>query len=373
MRRYLFALALALAACKRESPHASTVAATPAASTADVAGVVASAPSDSGRPLDSAPPVPSSSSPRPPVSDLRVVAPKALLADLPSPGAHTSAGFVGPVDRTLDAAWVQRLAAGPVARVEWHGGGVSLTFRVKFADGKKALFKPEQTLSGSNHRAEIAAYHLDRLLGFGRVAVVVGRAFPVSFLRDAVTDEKLQERLARELVTDGTRIEGALIAWHAAPLVNAEPKAGWRASMSGKAPVDDALAKRAAELSDMTVFDFLIDNTDRWSGGNVLSLGRDGPLVFLDNASALLPSRARAGASLQQDLSRVCKFRRQTVAALRADRDLAGEVAASVAKDPLGTKLEPRVVDAMRARVSALRAHVDRCERELGEGMWLGE
>ena len=362
---------LTAASCSRSGGESAPARVDPAPSTASPHPEAPPSSSSSAEPVASSSAVPRASAAA--IREVRTIEPKALLAALPSPGGHPSAGFLGPVDRALDGAWVQRLATGRVAQVEWHGGGVSLTFRVRFADGKKALFKPEQTLSGSNHRAEIAAYHLDRMLGFGRVAVVVGRALPVALLRDAVTDPKISDRVARELVADGDKITGALIAWHTAPLASAEPKPGWRASMSGKIPLDDAIKPRAGELSDLMVFDFLQDNTDRWSGGNVLSLGKDGPLIFLDNASSLLPSRAKSGASLARELAQVCRFRRRTAAALRGDRDLAGELAESVARDPAGTKLEARVVEALRERVRHLRRHLAACERDVGEAMWLDE
>ncbi|MCC6647554.1 MAG: hypothetical protein IT374_18540 [Polyangiaceae bacterium] len=378
MRRALPALlAAALAtACRRP-----TVDAGPRAETSAGSGAT-SAPSTAPPPVEppaaaaaaEVPPAPSASAqrharaPAPPV-----VLPRALLSTLPSPGAHPSAGFTGPVDPALDAAWVSRLATAKVATIAWNGGGVSLTFKLKLADGHRAVFKPAQALPGSNHVAEIAAFHLDRLLGLGRVAVVVGRALPADALADAVTDPKVASRVARELAVRDGLVTGAMIAWHAAPLTSDDPPRGWRASLSGEGPIDDAIRARAGELTDLALFDFLLDNTDRWSGGNVLSLGKGGPLVFLDNASALLPSRARRRASLARELSQLCRFRRRAVDAVTAPRDLADELARSVALDPSGARLEPVVVDALRARVAALREHLARCRREHGDGVWLDE
>ncbi len=280
---------------------------------------------------------------------------------------------MGPIDPSLDAGWVTSLATSEIKSLAWNGGGVTLTFKVTFVDGRRALFKPAQAWSGSNHKAEIAAYHLDRLLGLGRVAVVVGRALPASWLTDAVSDPKLTERVGRELKVIDGRVEGAMIAWHTKRLVSAEPARGWRETLGGSGPIDPEVRHRAAELGDLAVFDFLQDNTDRWSGGNVLSLGKGGPLVFLDNASSLLPSRARRGASLERELSRLCRFRKGTVNAVSAPRDLAAELAASVARDPSRASLEPQVVEALRERAARLREHLATCRREHGDEVWLDD
>ena len=44
--------------------------------------------------------------------------------------------------------------------------------------------------------------------------------------------------------------------------------------------------------TDVVVFDYLTANTDRWGGdnANVLTRGRGGPLVFLDNGAGFPPN-----------------------------------------------------------------------------------
>ena len=56
--------------------------------------------------------------------------------------------------------------------------GAAWASRSRSTDGTKAYFKAEQTFSAANWFGEVAAYHLDRMLGLGRVPCVVSREFP---------------------------------------------------------------------------------------------------------------------------------------------------------------------------------------------------
>lgn len=278
------------------------------------------------------------------------------LADAPpSPGGAPHAGFRGPVDPKGDAAWAERLLRGQITSIRPNGGGKSLTLRVTFADGKKAVVKPRQKAGFSNHRAEIAAYHLDRLLGFGRTAVVVGRRLPLALVRAAAEgDAELARRMDEELVPEpgepATVIEAALIAWHDGLLADATPPAGWKTSSPGA---------RDGAYTDLLVFDALVDNTDRWSGGNVLSLGKDGPLIFLDNASAFLPYRAAQHGFLSKTLDGLCAFRGATLEAIGTE--LGERLGRSLAKDPLAPVIEPKLLVELDVRRAKVLDHAKAC------------
>ncbi|MCS6900682.1 MAG: hypothetical protein RMJ98_13980 [Myxococcales bacterium] len=245
--------------------------------------------------------------------------------------------------------------------------------RVRFSDGAKAVFKAEQRNASSNYRAEIAAYHLDRWLGLGRVAPVAGRALPLAWLRaHLATDSATLARLDQEVLVEGNRVWGALIAWHNKTPVVAEPPSGWLLRMSPSdlgEPREQILA-----WSDMILFDTLIDNTDRWSGGNVMTLGPGGPLIFLDNASAFLGHRVRQGAFLSKPLVQVCRFRRSTVEALRrvgpdAPREhrLSARMASSLATDLAAPVLTSAHLEALDARLARVLQHIEGCLERYGE------
>src|SRR6185369_9178055 len=97
---------------------------------------------------------------------------------------------------TLDAPLLDVLSHAEITRVERGSGGRSLAFRLTFADGSRGYFKPPQTFSGSHFYAEIASYHLDRMLGLGRVPPTIGRRISWQPLREvAAGDARASEAI----------------------------------------------------------------------------------------------------------------------------------------------------------------------------------
>jgi hypothetical protein len=73
--------------------------------------------------------------------------------------------FMGMEDDFL----IARLRSQPIVRMKFNKGGSSLSFRVDFADGSRAAFKPAQTNLQTIPRREVAAYRINRLLGLARL------------------------------------------------------------------------------------------------------------------------------------------------------------------------------------------------------------
>ena len=249
-----------------------------------------------------------------------------------------------------------------------------MTLRVKFEDGHRALFKPEQKKWKAGFRAEIGAYHLDRLLGFGRVAVVAGRIVDRKLLRAHLVhsgaDKKWLARFDDEVLDHEGSVYGALIAWHRGRLVSAAPPQDFTDGLDTAQPLRRAVAERLPEWSDMLVFDHLIHNTDRWSGGNVLSLGSGGPLIFLDQAAGFNPWRGKP--QMNKRLTATCRFRKATATAIRARRgrqELSAQLVKSLSQDALAPVLGQRSVEGVEARLSSLADHIDACEEKLGPHM----
>jgi hypothetical protein len=133
------------------------------------------------------------------------------------------------------------------------------------------------------------------------------------------------------------------------------------------APVEPDDAERAAELSDLLVFDYLTQNTDRWGGGNanVLTRGAGGRIVFLDNAAGF-PNTAAATTALMDSRLRVLqRFRRRTVAALRAFD--VQQLARRMESEPLAPILDERQLAHIDERRNTLLTRVAEMEERFGE------
>jgi hypothetical protein len=202
---------------------------------------------------------------------------------------ETGGTFLGMADDLLLA----RLRSAPITRSKANRGGSSLSFRVDFADGSRAAFKPAQTNLQTIPRKEVAAYRISRLLGLSAVPPAILRALTRDELFANLHPESqpLLPRLRAEtLFTPQNKTMGALSYW-----IPEIKDAGWdtpegiqRTSQWLKVGVplsrDDQPA--AAQLSNLVVFDFLTANPDRYSGGNI-KVSPDGDRVyFMDNTMA---------------------------------------------------------------------------------------
>lgn len=322
----------------------------------------------------------------------------ALLASPPAPPAHVAAhaAWLGPVDTKQDGTWIARLARAPIVEATPNKGGASISIRLRFEDGHRAVWKPEQTGRPTNPMAEIAAFHVDRLLGFGRTAVVVGRRMRAHELRAALVASGADEAYLKrfdEVVTVRDRegrspaIRGAAIAWHNGPLIDEEVAPAWLTEAlempadpgdaGARAPlplIAEPLRSRVLERSDLMVFDFLIDNADRDSGGNILHLrSKTGPLIFLDQGAAFGDGRLARRVSLAPKLATFCRFRKQTIAALRAfttsEQNLGAWLESSLSRDPLAPVLGPAHIAAIGARSKEVLSQVEACRGRAADGV----
>ena len=85
---------------------------------------------------------------------------------------ESSGTFLGMSDELL----LERVRTQPIKRFKLNHGGSSISFRIDFADGSRAAWKPQQTNSQTIPRKEVAAYRLNRLLGLNAVPPAAPRA-----------------------------------------------------------------------------------------------------------------------------------------------------------------------------------------------------
>jgi hypothetical protein len=340
--------------------------------------------------------------PRAPRSEFSAVPPGEASPERPR--ARVDA-FFGEPDAPVRGA----LTSGRIARIDNGRGGRSIAFRITLSNGQRGYFKPEQTFSSSNWFGEVAAYHLDRALGLGRVPVAVSRVFPFAEIEATA---QADERMAEMIVRDG-QVAGAFVAWVTGELLPLESREGWeswlrvehwattavnpfqrqvgwvkdlrafraqgegwrsseeRARLRELKPEPDRV-ERPAELSDLIVFDYLTRNLDRWGGNNanVLVRGEGGPLVFLDNGAGFVANVARP--TLADARLRVLqRFRRSTIEAVRAfDR---ARYETRLAAEQVQPVLRRSQLDGLEQRRKVLLAHVAELEAKHGDAVWAWE
>lgn len=315
-----------------------------------------------------------------------------LLIPLANASQAVAPAFLG----EPDAPRIASLRHGAIAEVKKGRGGRSLAFQIVLEDGTRGYFKPKQSFSAAHWYSEVASYYLDRELGLGRVPPTTGRVFPWSELKKAAgNDDRVGEL---QIESDGT-LRGAFIWWIPEPLrrlrmgrkwerwvrvqkvlpitpyqrpvdyradLNRRP--GIREATDPKRPVAKAsnVEPRAAELSDLIVFDYLTQNVDRWGGDftNVRTRGDGGPLIFLDNGAGFWLGEQRLGL-MEARLKALQRFRKSTVAAVRAlDVD---SLAARMRGDPLAPVLNAKQLDGLRQRRQAVLDHVESLIARFGE------
>lgn len=307
-----------------------------------------------------------------------------------------TSSFLGePEDAVLD-----RLRHAEVRGIKKGKGGRSLAFKLSFEEGA-GYFKPEQTFSGTIWFAEIVTYYLDRALGIGRVPAIVSRRLPWSPLLAAAKDD---ERVPEVIVAKDGTVRGALIAWLDAPLTPAVTPPGWEnwIRIEPLAPYTVTPFQRASEyvsalernrqlaakgkgapvyyartpepsrsdlpgaLSDMLVLDYLTLNIDRFGGGNgnVLTLGKGGPLIFLDNAAGFSVGPHRRNLPDQRFFP--CqRFRKSTIDALEA-LDISA-FHARLERDPLAPLLSDSLLQGLAERRRAVLDHVSALRKKHGD------
>jgi len=292
------------------------------------------------------------------------------LPDAGSPG-NASGGFLGGNDAVL----LRRVCDANIERIERNRGGSTISFRVWFEGGGRALFKPQQRAEVANFRAELAAYRLSRLLGLDRVPPSCGRRMERARLQavaDASGDAAFSERVLHELLGREEAVPGAMLYWVPGPLENVPASERWSELLDVTRPLAPGEVVLAADLSRLVLFDFVTDNIDRWSGGNILRqhLGGQEPsaMLFMDNGASFSVGAENMGARPHDQadrLAHVQRFPRGLVASLRALT--ADTIRAAMREDPLGALLGEAQIAAVLARRDAVVRHVDEVVRAHGD------
>ncbi len=294
-----------------------------------------------------------------------------ILEAAPMPVVLATVGPIsvfGSDDETLLAG----LRGSEVIHVKINHGGTSLSLRIDFASGAQAAFKPKQIHYQSNPRREIAAYRLDRLLGIGHVPPAISGGVPLATLlatADPIARGILNKRLRDEAEPSGEMLYGEF-SWWVPELKSAKIKQwrideddgidAWRDYLRPSMPLPTEYADFVAQIGTMIVFDFLIDNSDRWTGSNAKGSPDGKYLYFMDNTLSFT-SFTRGHTKNLTYLRRVGRFSRALVARMRALTlaDLRTAMAPRDADLELGELLTAAEMDAVIARRDYVLGYID--------------
>ncbi|XP_040918228.1 extracellular serine/threonine protein kinase FAM20C-like [Toxotes jaculatrix] len=269
-------------------------------------------------------------------------------------------------------------------------GGTQLKLLISFPNYGQALLKPMKQSRVAEtdvnlfyfsdferHNAEIAAFHLDRLLGFNRIPPVVGRLINVTKeIREITTDHRLSRTFFTSPVGNVCfygqceyycstehpvcgqphALEVSLAAM--LPDLTLAPRRSWRSpwrrsysltklSKWEKEPAYCDTVKetppynhgtRLVDLIDMAVLDFLMSNMDRHHYETFEKFGNETFLLHLDNGRAF-GRHSRDELSILAPLQQCCRIRLSTLLRLRLlslpGFRLSDAMRESLAQDPL--------------------------------------
>ncbi|XP_068178253.1 extracellular serine/threonine protein kinase FAM20C-like [Antennarius striatus] len=285
---------------------------------------------------------------------------------------------------------IEQLATQPIVSTVQKSGGTQLKLVMSFPDYGQALFKPmkqERNQETSynlyyfsdfeRHNAEIAAFHLDRILGYRRVPPVVGRLVNVvTEIKDITTDRKLARTFFNSPVGNvcfygqcsyycstehavcgsPAHLEASLAlmlpdlalasrrAWRSPwrRSYSRSKKAKWESDpdyCSGvKTTPPYNKGTRLVDLMDLVVLDFLMGNMDRHHYETFEKFGNDTFLLHLDNGRGF-GRHSKDEPSILVPLEQCCRIRRSTWLRLRLlsqpPHRLSDVMRASLSKDPL--------------------------------------
>ncbi len=242
----------------------------------------------------------------------------------------------------------------------------SLSVKLWFKGGSQAVFKP--LLKGDRRaRFEVAAHRMAELLAIDGVPAATMRAFRLDVLTNRIEngDPEAAEKLkAAVRVAGNGRVTGAVIDWVGDIDREGLDAAGgipaiksWLYPARPKSKDDHPLAADAAR---MVVFDYIIGNWDRFSGGNLYVAKGGRRLVLLDHNGTFGPWEGKRKERMDRLLEGIERFPAVLVDRIR--KLTREEVEEALGKDPWHASnglLGPDELDLLLQRRDALITHID--------------
>uniref|UniRef100_A0A3B3CBD8 Family with sequence similarity 20 member C, like n=1 Tax=Oryzias melastigma TaxID=30732 RepID=A0A3B3CBD8_ORYME len=319
----------------------------------------------------------------------------------------------------------QQIATQRIVSAVQKSGGTQLKLVMSFPNYGQALFKPmkqerdEETNYNlyyfsdfERHNAEIAAFHLDRILGYRRVPPAVGRLVDVvKEIKDITTDRKLAKTFFSSPVGNvcfyglcsyycstehavcgrPLNLEASLAVM--LPDLSLAPRRSWRSpwrrsysrsklakwetepdycsTIKKTAPYNKGT--RLVDFIDLVILDFLMSNMDRHHYETFEKFGNNTFLLHLDNGRAF-GRHSKDEPSILTPLRQCCRIRRSTWLRLRLlslpQYHISDVMRASLSTDPLH-KVAPLLAEphlaALSRRLKTVLDTVSRCQEQQKE------
>jgi hypothetical protein len=241
-------------------------------------------------------------------------------------------------------------------------GTTSVTFQVDLAGTIDAAFKPESHLHPRGWLNEVAAYRIARELGLDDVPPAVVRSVDRGQLRRRVDVETgvVFDELENDLVFTGSQVRGAFIYWvpglQRSDLDTPEGITRWSAWLAQGGEIPEDQRTLARDLSNTLLFDYLIGNRDRWTGGNVRPV--DGGRLVIRDHNLAFPVALGEGvhARMLSYLQRSQRFSASVVERLVAMDETA--LRAAVEDHEPSRLLDDRQIDGVLQRRAAILSYV---------------
>ncbi|KAJ4940336.1 hypothetical protein JOQ06_026644 [Pogonophryne albipinna] len=239
------------------------------------------------------------------------------------------------------------------------------------------------------HNAEVAAFHLDKILDFRRVPPVAGRLVNMTKeIRDVTRDKKLWRTFfispannvcfygecsyycstEHALCGKPDQIEGSLAAF-LPDLALAKRKTWrnpWRRSYHKRKKADGT---RLLDIMDMTVFDFLMGNMDRHHYETFEKFGNETFIIHLDNGRGF-GKHSHDEVSILVPLTQCCRIRKSTHLRLqllaKEEFKLSLLMSESLVRDRLSPVLIQQHLQAMDRRVRQVLNVLSDCVEKEG-------
>ncbi|XP_070581641.1 glycosaminoglycan xylosylkinase-like [Ptychodera flava] len=291
--------------------------------------------------------------------------------------------------------------------------GTQLKLMLTLQGGQYVAFKPmrysrDYIVSGSpyggydRHNAEIAAFHLDRILSFRRAPLVVGRIIDLQTEILPVATEKLKKTFFvnsenntcfygecyycnknEPACAKGSYMEGSVTLW----IPNSWPLQKWKHPWSrtykdGKKArweydqtyCQDVIQKvpynggpRLLDVVDTCIMDYIIGNADRHHYETFQQDGNEGMLLNMDNAKSF-GNPFHDERSILAPLYQCCKVRTSTWQKLVSETNgkLSELMRQALAQDPINPVINELHYEAMDRRLRGVMSEMTKCFEKNG-------